>query len=136
MSTSTIKKSINSRKLFTMKLTPEERTAYDELTETHGFGTLASLIRACLNAAMRDPSILKPTPKTYWRGVSDEDAEILGKINALTESLEAEAKKKNDDIEKSKRLSEGILKRQGASHFDIHALLEGIDQSGEVIFDD
>ena len=134
MSTSTIKKSTNSHKLFTMKLTPEERTAYDELAETHGFGTLAGLIRACLNAAMRDPSILEPTTKTYMRGVSDEDAEILGKINALTESLEFEAKKKNEDIKKLKRLSEGILKRQGASHFDIHALLEGIDQSGEEIF--
>ncbi|MHA1942639.1 MAG: hypothetical protein ACW97P_13125, partial [Candidatus Hodarchaeales archaeon] len=123
-----------SRKLFTMKLTPEERTAYDELAETHGFGTLAGLIRACLNVTMRNPSILEPTTKTYMRGVSDEDAEILGKINALTESLEFEAKKKNEDIKKLKRLSEGILKRKGASHFDIHALLEGIDQSGEEIF--
>ncbi|MHA2248557.1 MAG: hypothetical protein ACXADY_26665 [Candidatus Hodarchaeales archaeon] len=113
MSNQTNERSINSRELFTMKLTPEERTTYDELAETHGFGTLAGLIRACLNAAMRDPSILEPTTKTYLRGVSDEDAEILGKINELTESLEFEAKKKNEDIEKLKRLSEGILKRQG-----------------------
>jgi len=55
---------------------------------------------------MRDPSILEPTTKSYMRVVSDEDAEILGKINALTESLEAEARKKNEDIEKLKRLSE------------------------------
>ncbi|MFW9906250.1 MAG: hypothetical protein ACFFFH_18160 [Candidatus Thorarchaeota archaeon] len=115
-----------------MKLTPEERSEYDELAETHGFGTLAGLIRACLSAAMRDPSILEPTTKTYMRGVSDEDAEILGKINALTESLEAEVKKKEEDIEKLKRLSEGILKRQGASQFNIHALLEGLDQTGEI----
>ena len=44
MSTQTNEKSNKSRKLFTMKLTPEERIAYDELAETHGFGTLAELI--------------------------------------------------------------------------------------------
>ncbi len=67
MPNQTNKNSTKSRKLFTMKLTPEERTAYDELAETHGFGTLAGLIRACLNATMRDPSILEPTTKTYMR---------------------------------------------------------------------
>ena len=36
-STSTIKISTNFRKLFTMKLTPEERFAYDELAENQGF---------------------------------------------------------------------------------------------------
>jgi len=96
MSTSTNKKHIKSRKLFTVKLTSEERTTYNDLAETHGFGTLAGLTRACLNAAMHDPSILEPTTKTYLRGVSDEDAEILSRINALTESLESEAKKKNE----------------------------------------
>ncbi|MFX0087716.1 MAG: hypothetical protein ACFFAU_18845 [Candidatus Hodarchaeota archaeon] len=47
-----------------MKLTPEERAAYDELAETHRFGTLAGLIRTCLNAAVRDPSIFEPTTKS------------------------------------------------------------------------
>ncbi|NHJ01878.1 MAG: hypothetical protein EAX86_07015 [Candidatus Heimdallarchaeota archaeon] len=134
MSSSTNKKSNKSRKLFTMKLTPDERTAYNELAETHGFGTLAGLIRACLNAAMHDSPILDPTIDTSLRGMSNEEAELKSRINALAESLESDAIKKNEEIEKIKRLSEGLLKRQGASQFDIHALLEGKDQSGEEIF--
>jgi hypothetical protein len=73
MSNNTIKKSIDFQKLFTMKLTPDERHAYDELAETHGFGTLAELIRACLNAALRDSSILNPSVKTSLRGESGEE---------------------------------------------------------------
>ena len=67
------KKSINSHKLFTMKLTPDERFAYDKLVETHRFGTLADLIRTCLNAALRDFSNLNPNVKTSLRGVSGEE---------------------------------------------------------------
>ncbi|MHA2175736.1 MAG: hypothetical protein ACXABI_12960 [Candidatus Hodarchaeales archaeon] len=64
MSNQTNTKSIVSRRLFTMKMTSKERTAYDELAETHGFGTLAGLIRACLDADIRDPSTLEPATKT------------------------------------------------------------------------
>ncbi|MFX0170323.1 MAG: hypothetical protein ACFE9L_00225 [Candidatus Hodarchaeota archaeon] len=54
-------KTIKPRKLFTMKLTLEERGQYDDLAEIHGFSTLAGLIRSCLQAAIRDPTILNPT---------------------------------------------------------------------------
>ncbi len=128
MSHSTNKNSINSRKLFTMKLSPEEQTTYDELVETHRFGTLADLIRACLNAAKKDPSILDPTADASLRGVSGEEFELLSVVNSSTEILQSLVEKANAEIEKNRRLSEGILKRQGASQFDIHALLEGMDQ--------
>lgn len=41
-----------------MRVKSEERKQYEELAETHGFGTLAGLIRACLQAAICDIELL------------------------------------------------------------------------------
>jgi hypothetical protein len=43
---------------FTMRMKPDERKQYEELAETHGFGTLAELIRACPQVAIRDIELL------------------------------------------------------------------------------
>ena len=66
----TNKRLIKFNGLFTVRVKPEERKQYEELAETHGFGTLAGLIRACLQAAIRDPTILNPTTDPKLKGVS------------------------------------------------------------------
>ena len=119
-----------------MRMKSEERKQYEELAETHGFGTLAGLIRTCLQAAIRDPTILNPTTDAKLKGVPPAEYELLSAVNSSTETLQALVEKASEEIEKNCRLSEGILKRQGATHFDINTLLEGLDQSGEVIFND
>ena len=95
---------------------------------------LVGLIRTCLQAAVHDPSILNPTIDPQLKGFLPAEYELLSAVNSSTETLQTLVKKANEEIEKNRRLSEGILKRQGASHYDIHVLLEGLDQSGEEVF--
>jgi hypothetical protein len=110
MGNQNIKVMTKTRKLFTMKLTEEERKQYDELAETHGFCTLAGLIRACLYAAVHDPTILNPTINPELKGINRTEYELLSAFNRSTETLQSLVERATEEIEKNRRLSEGILK--------------------------
>ncbi len=69
-----------------MMVKPEERKQYEELAETHGFGTLVGLIRACLQVAIRDPTVLNPTLDPELKGVPPADYELLSAFHFSSSS--------------------------------------------------
>ena len=86
---------------FNMRMDREERKQYEELVETHDFGTLAGLIWACLQAAIRDPTILNPTLDPELKGVPLAEYELLSAVNSSTETLQALVEKPSEEIEKN-----------------------------------
>ena len=125
---------------FTMRADRETLEHYRQLAKKAGKQTLANLVRELLAAFERNPEILNypiiqqtlapPDPAEELRKLTQEIKEANKQQQLIEE-------KKIRLLEEVKRVSIGTaVKGHDITRQDIHAWLEGLDQSGEAIFDE
>ena len=125
---------------FTMREDKETLDSYHELAKKAGKKTLANLVRELLAAFERNPEILNYPITQQTLTPPDPSEKILSILSSIEERQNQRKLDEERDSQlliESRRLLEGMaVKGLKMKRHDSHAMLEGIDQSGEAIFDE
>ena len=119
------------KKVYTLRLTPEELARYHK---ARGKVPLSKLIKQLLEAYIRNPNILDPTVVSGEATIPKETEKKIDEVVNLLLRREQRDQEAEEDRKVLRRLATADLKQQGMPLKDIHALLEGRNQSGEAIF--
>lgn len=116
---------------FNMHMSGEEKEKYSQFAEAHGKTSIAKLIRAALEAVMRNPTLLEPTENQDSQQILRSVKESFNSFGTLLEYLDTI----NSRLDRFEKYQEFALEKLGASKRELMELQQK-DLSGEAIFDE